>query len=87
METHGATHPYFPQDVALAKYTANVTPLPVLLGSFGGIIATVVTASLVLAKRIRPGLQFPEQLTLCWFVLCKSSGDSRLDRPPRKLLN
>jgi len=67
-------HPYFPQDVEMETYSPNATPLPVLLGSFGGIIAMVLAASLMLAKRIQPGLQVAEQLTLCWFLLSKSSG-------------
>lgn len=73
-------HPYFPRDVEMETYSPNATPLPVLLGSFGGIIAVVLAASLILAKRIRPGLQVAEQLTLCWFVLSKNPGILRPGR-------
>lgn len=63
------SHPYYPQNVDLGNYSANTTPLPILLGSFGGIITIVLAASLALAKRVRPGIQLSDQLALCWFAL------------------
>lgn len=83
MEAYSANHPYYPQDVEIAKYSPNVSPLAVLLGWFGSIIAIILGASLVLARRIRPRIQVFEQLTLCWFVLCQLS-EALTAKPARK---
>ncbi len=67
-------HPYYPQDVPIPGYVPNVTPLPVLLGSFGSIVGITLLGTLAVAKRSRPSLGLSDQLLFSWFILCKSLG-------------
>ncbi|KAK4157126.1 Emopamil-binding protein [Chaetomidium leptoderma] len=74
METHtmaaGQGHPYFPQDALIPGYAPNSTPLPVILGAFGGIIGAFVLSCVTLAKWYSPALKRADQLTISWFALC-----------------
>jgi len=64
-------HPYYPRDVAIPHYQPNSTALPVLLGSFGGMLFVIVAASLILATRARRGLNRTDLALIGWFVLCR----------------
>ena len=70
--TEQTRHPYYPHDVPLPHYQPNSTPLPLLLGSFGSLLAVIVTSSLLLATRARRGLTRSDQALIGWFVLCLS---------------
>lgn len=65
-------HPYFPEHVSIPTFAPNTTPIPVLLGLFGGTMAVVVLTSLTIARRKSHQLSTYDQLTFCWFVLCPS---------------
>jgi cholestenol delta-isomerase len=65
------THPYYPLGVDIPNYTANTTPVPVLLASLGGMLGGVLLATSVLALRVNPGLTKSNLAVFCWFVLCK----------------
>jgi cholestenol delta-isomerase len=66
------SHAYFPQDIQIPTYIPNKTPIPVLLLSFGSILAICVLANLFLARHARK-LSTYDQLNFCWFTLCQSS--------------
>ncbi|RKU42267.1 hypothetical protein DL546_005059 [Coniochaeta pulveracea] len=65
-----STHPYYPEDASIPSFAPNTAPIPVLLGTFGGLIAVVVLTSLSIAKRLDSRLSTYDQLVFCWFVLC-----------------
>jgi hypothetical protein len=67
----GQGHPYFPQDAVIPGYAPNSSPLPVILGSFGGIIGAFVLACVTLATWYSPALKRADQLTVAWFALCE----------------
>jgi hypothetical protein len=67
----GQGHPYFPQDAIIAGYTHNSTPIPIILVSFGAIIASFVLGCITLAKWHNSTLKRADQLTIGWFALCK----------------
>ncbi len=71
--TEQTRHPYCPRQVPIPGFHANVTPLPVLLASFGGILGIFVACSLVLARRANRALTVGDQLLVCWFSLCRLS--------------
>jgi len=74
-------HPYYPQDAAIPGYQPNATPVPVLIGSFGALLAFLVGGALALARwsvasaggraKRRRFLSTAEQLLIAWFVLCR----------------
>lgn len=65
-------HPYYPPHVEIPFYVANETPIPVLLGAFGSLLAIVLMTALTLATRANPDLGRQGRLVFCWFVLCKN---------------
>ena len=67
-----AQHPYYPLDAPIPHFQPNSTPLPVLLGSFAGMLTTVVICSLILARRADRSLGRVDQALVGWFVLCWS---------------
>jgi hypothetical protein len=69
MDAEGG-HPYFPQDVVIPGYAPNSTPLPVILGAFGGILSAFVNVSVAVARWNSPALKKTEQLVIGWFLLC-----------------
>ncbi|TDZ87647.1 3-beta-hydroxysteroid-Delta(8),Delta(7)-isomerase [Colletotrichum sidae] len=64
------SHPYYPAVVSLQHFTANETPVAVLIAAFGGIIAPSVLASVAVARKARPSLSNADQLAIAWFALC-----------------
>jgi cholestenol Delta-isomerase len=66
-------HPYYPLGVSIPHYEANTIPVPILLGSLGGILAGVLLASSLLALRFNPKLSRGSLAIFCWFVLCRCS--------------
>ncbi|EFX04793.1 ebp domain containing protein [Grosmannia clavigera kw1407] len=66
-------YPYYPPGVAIPAYRPNVTPLLVILASFGIILGAVLSFALVLARRLRPqfcNASASDQSRFLWFVLC-----------------
>lgn len=55
----------------MSNYQANVTPLPVVLASFGGLIGVTVVSALLGARKMNNSLGVTDQLLFCWFILCK----------------
>ncbi|GAB1320433.1 hypothetical protein MFIFM68171_10643 [Madurella fahalii] len=68
--TYTQGHPYYPQDSVIPGYAPNSTPIPVIIGAFGGIVGVFTLACVSLAKWYSPGLKRAEQLTIGWFTLC-----------------
>jgi cholestenol Delta-isomerase len=66
-------HPYYPLEVEIASYLANEWSVPVLLGAFAGVCATVLLATLLTVNKVHPNLRGPEKAAIWWFVLCESS--------------
>ncbi|TPX10851.1 uncharacterized protein E0L32_008240 [Thyridium curvatum] len=64
------SHPYYPPGVPMSNYQANVTPLPVVLASFGGLIGVTVVSALLGARKMNNSLGATDQLLFCWFILC-----------------
>lgn len=65
-------HPYHPQSLQLPTYVPNSSPIPIILGSFSGLIALFISAGLVLARRYNASIKHKtgEQFTIVWFLLC-----------------
>jgi cholestenol Delta-isomerase len=68
-----ANHPYYPLEVEIASYLANEWSVPVLLGTFAGVCATVLLATLLTVNKVHPNLRGSEKAAIWWFVLCESS--------------
>ncbi len=66
-------HPYYPLEVEIASYLANEWSVPVLLGAFGGVCATILFATLFIVNKVHPNLRGSDKAAIWWFVLCKSS--------------
>jgi cholestenol delta-isomerase len=69
MDAEGG-HPYFPRDVVVPGYAPNITPLPVILCAFGGILTVFVNVFVAVARWNSPALKKTEQLVIGWFLLC-----------------
>jgi cholestenol delta-isomerase len=68
--TTSSNHPYYPLEVEIVSYLANEWSVPVLLGIFAGVCATIFIATLVLVNRVHPNLPATEKAAIWWFILC-----------------
>lgn len=69
--TAAFAHPYYPVTASLPHYAVNETPVVNLLVAFGAIIAAVIVAAVLGARRTYSKLSMPDQLTVAWFALCR----------------
>ncbi|KAI9838106.1 MAG: hypothetical protein M1819_006262 [Sarea resinae] len=65
-----STHPYYPVEVEIVGYLANEWPVPLLLSLFGGGCGLVFALTLLIVRKVHPGLPAKEKLAILWFVLC-----------------
>ncbi|KAK3995974.1 Emopamil binding protein-domain-containing protein [Cladorrhinum sp. PSN332] len=65
-------HPYYPLDLPLPNYAPNAWPIPIILGSFAGLIALFIGSGLAMARWKNPLLKRKgaEQFAIGWFLLC-----------------
>jgi len=66
MDGNTNKHPYFPRDLKLPHYKANITSIPELLGLFFGLVAIVNVVLLLWTRGRSPGTR----VKVCWFVSC-----------------
>ncbi|KAI6375749.1 hypothetical protein MCOR25_002909 [Pyricularia grisea] len=62
-------HPYFPEDAYIPDFVPNDKSLTDLVLPFAGTITCVLAASVILSKRINPGICLTDLCQICWFVL------------------
>jgi hypothetical protein len=63
----GKLHPYSPPNAAIPGFRPNEGPLWVTTASFGALIAAVLGATVLVAKRRNPKVK--SLFALCWFTL------------------
>jgi len=69
-------HHYYPLEVEIANYLANEWSVPVLLGIFVVVCASIVIGTVVVVDRAHPHLPKVEKAAIWWFVICESSSAS-----------
>jgi len=66
----GSLHPYSPTWAAIPGYAPNESPLWVIAGAMGLMVAIVVGATWVVATRLNSRLRRSDKLVVCWFAMC-----------------
>jgi hypothetical protein len=64
-------HHYYPLEVEIANYLANEWSVPVLLGIFAAVCASIVIGTVVVVDRAHPNLPKVEKAAIWWFVICE----------------
>jgi len=62
-------HHYYPLEVEIANYLANEWSVPVLLGIFAAVCASIVIGTVVVVDRAHPHLPKVEKAAIWWFVI------------------
>lgn len=67
------THPYFPQTVVLSggTYVPNNWDVFTLIAVFGAGWAAIMFVTLLVVRKVNPGLGKSDRALVLWFVLCK----------------
>jgi hypothetical protein len=68
-------HPYYPLEVEIASYLANEWSVPVLLGIFAALCATIIFGTKYVVNNLHPNLPGTEKAAIWWFVICTSLFD------------
>ena len=63
-------HPYYPLQVEIASYLANEWSVPVLLGVFAALCATIFFGTMSIVNRVHPNLPAGEKAAIWWLILC-----------------
>jgi hypothetical protein len=64
-------HHYYPLEVEIANYLANEWSVPVLLGIFAAVCASIVIGTVVIIDKTHPNLPKGEKAAIWWFVICE----------------
>jgi cholestenol delta-isomerase len=64
-------HHYYPLEVEIANYLANEWSVPVLLGIFATVCASIVIGTVVIIDKTHPNLPKGEKAAIWWFVICE----------------
>lgn len=64
-------HPYYPLEAEVAGFLANEYSVLKLLSLFASGCLVILSATNLVAQKVRPGIPASELATVMWFVLCK----------------
>jgi cholestenol delta-isomerase len=74
MAAHTAppVHPYFPEGILLSgnNFVPNDLDVATLILAFAAGITVILGITLVVARKINPGLKLSDQGLILWFVMC-----------------